>query len=126
MRGQFATFDDFWIFYVQQHKNKLCRTLHVTGTTVAMALVATALVKRRATPLLLAPIAGYGLAWAGHLIFEKNLPTTFSHPVWAARAGLKMWLLTVTGQMDAELVRCLAKRPDTNVAAARSPDDCLN
>jgi hypothetical protein len=114
MEKQFATFDEFWPFYVQQHENKLSRTLHVAGTTVAMALVATAIVRRRAWPLLVAPVAGYGLAWAGHLMFEKNMPTSFSHPIWALRAGLQMWLKTMTGQMDAEVVKCRARRPDAD------------
>jgi hypothetical protein len=126
MQERFDTFDDFWVFFLHQHKNKLSRTMHVAGTTVAMALVAAAIVKRRATPLLLAPIAGYGLAWAGHLMFEKNLPTSFSHPIWGLRAGLKMWLMTVTGQMDAELVRCLAQMPDEDAGAVPRPDEYVN
>jgi hypothetical protein len=122
----FATFDDFWVFYVRQHKSKLNRTMHVVGTTAAMALVVAAVVKRRAAPLLLAPLAGYGLAWTGHLLFEKNLPTSFSHPIWAARAGLEMWLKTLTGQMDAELARCLAQRPEANASAIPRPNPNVN
>jgi hypothetical protein len=112
MRKRFVAFDDFWVFYLQEHQNKRSRTLHVAAATAAMGLVAVAIIKRRVTPLLLAPIAGYGLAWAGHLMFEKNVPTSFSHPAWALRAGLRMWLKTITGQMDAEIVRCRAARPD--------------
>lgn len=117
MEKQFATFDEFWSFYVQQHENKLSRTLHVAGVTVAMALVATAIVRRRAWPLLAAPVAAYGLAWTGHLMFEKNMPTSFSHPVWALRAGLHLWLKTMTGQMDAEIAKCRARRPDADDTA---------
>ena len=126
MQRQPTTFEEFWPFFVSQHRSKLSRTLHVTGTTVAMALVVTAIVKRRAWPLLLAPVAGYGLAWAGHLLFEKNMPTTFAHPVWALRAGLRMWLKTVSGQMDGEVARCAADRPDADVPAAAQPDPSMN
>ena len=121
-----STFEEFWPFFVGQHKSKLSRTLHVAGTTVAMALVAAAIVKRRAWPLLLAPVAGYGMAWAGHLMFEKNVPTSFTHPVWALRAGLRMWLKTVTGQMDAEIARCLSDEPDVAVRATAGPDTTMN
>jgi hypothetical protein len=110
MPGRFDSFDDFWVFYVQQHKNSASRTLHVTGTTLAMGLLAYGLLRRRALPLVLAPIAGYGLAWAGHVLFEKNLPTSFSHPIWGLRAGFRMWAKTVTGGMQVELDRCLTER----------------
>lgn len=36
--------------------------------------------------LLAAPIAGYGFAWIGHFVFEKNRPATFQHP-WYSLLG---------------------------------------
>jgi hypothetical protein len=126
MRAKDETFDDFWVFYVKRHRNKLSRTLHVAGTTVAMGLVGVAIVRRRVWPLVLAPVAGYGLAWAGHLLFEKNMPTSFSHPIWALRAGVKMWIETMTGRMDGEVARCVAERPDADDGSVSAPDASLN
>jgi hypothetical protein len=29
------------------------------------------------------PIIGYGFAWIGHFIFEKNRPATFDYPIYS-------------------------------------------
>ena len=34
----------------------------------------------------LLPVVGYGFAWVGHYVFEKNRPATFKHP-WYSLAG---------------------------------------
>ena len=31
-------------------------------------------------------VVGYGFAWVGHYVFEKNRPATFKHP-WYSLAG---------------------------------------
>lgn len=98
------TFEEFWPFYVSQHKNKTCRQLHFVGTTIAMGCVAAAPFYPPA--LIAAPIAGYGLAWVGHFVFEKNKPASWLGPkqfVWSLRGDLRMWTKMVTGKMDAEV-----------------------
>ena len=55
-----------------------------------------------------APVVGYGLAWIGHFAFEKNRPASWhsaKHFAWSFRGDLRMWRLTVTGLMDAEVER---------------------
>jgi hypothetical protein len=39
-----------------------------------------ALLTHNAYWLLCAPILGYGFAWIGHFVFEKNRPASFQHP----------------------------------------------
>jgi hypothetical protein len=55
--------------------------------------------------LLATPALGYGPAWVGHFVFEKNKPATFGHPLWSLRGDLKMFSLAVRGKMRAELER---------------------
>ncbi len=69
------SFEEFWPYYVSQHRDPTCRRLHFVGTTAALGLVATAPLFPPA--LLAAPVAGYGLAWIGHLVFEKNRPASW-------------------------------------------------
>jgi Predicted membrane protein len=53
---------------------------------LVVLVLSAALVSRNAWLLLLAPIAGYGFAWVGHFVFEKNRPATFQHP-WYSLLG---------------------------------------
>ena len=36
-------------------------------------------------------IAGYLLAWIGHVFFEKNRPATFTYPVYSFMGDWVMW-----------------------------------
>lgn len=118
----FQTFEEFWPYYVGEHKEKTTRLLHFAGTTAAMGCVAGAVLLRRRWLLAVAPIVGYGPAWIGHFFFEKNKPATFSHPVWSLRADLVMWWKTLRGEMQAEVDRVVAseqKREDVPASVER-------
>ncbi len=56
------------------------------GTTGVIGLVAMAIVSANAWWLAAMPIMGYGFAWFGHFVFEKNKPATFRYP-WYSLAG---------------------------------------
>lgn len=96
-----ASFEEFWPYYVSQHLDPVNRLLHVAGTTAALTCVAASPLLPPA--LLAAPVAGYGMAWLGHLVFERNRPATFGHPLWSLRGDLRMWSLTLRGRMGPEL-----------------------
>ena len=92
---------------MRAHENQHNRTLHVVGTSLALGCVFAAVVKRRPSLLLLAPLLAYGFGTAGHLIFEKNRPLFLTHPVLALRGDLLMWWKTLCGEMEAEVERIL-------------------
>ena len=97
----FSDFESFWPFYVSQHRDATCRMLHLTGTAIGVVCLALGVF---APPLFLAaPVAGYGLAWIGHFVFEKNKPATFQHPLWSLRGDFRMFRLMLTGRMDRAL-----------------------
>ena len=116
-----ATFEDFWPEYVLAHQNKLNRTLHVVGMSLALACLVAAIFKRRPSLLLLAPVFAYGFAWAGHFFVEKNAPATFSHPIYSARAGALLFWKTICGQMDAEVARALENAGPADESASHGP-----
>jgi hypothetical protein len=100
------SFEEFWPYYVSQHRDKTCRRLHFVGTTIAMGCVAAAPFYPPA--LLAAPVAGYGFAWIGHFAFEKNKPASWlgaKELVWSLRGDLRMWKKMLVGEMDAEVER---------------------
>ncbi len=49
--------------------------------------------------LLVAPLFGYGLAWIGHFMFEKNRPATFKHPLYSLAGDLVMFKDVVVGRI---------------------------
>jgi hypothetical protein len=83
---RFASFAEFYPFYLGEHRNRACRRLHFVGTLLVLALAGTAVVLGEWRLLLALPVAGYGFAWVGHFVFEKNRPATFSHP-WYSLIG---------------------------------------
>ena len=52
------------------------RAMHYLGTSFGAVLLLLALVLAAPWLLLAAAIAGYGLAWAGHVLIEHNRPAT--------------------------------------------------
>ena len=81
--SRYATFREFYPFYLLEHSNIACRRLHFIGTSLVVVTVVLAVVFGDARWLLLAPIAGYGFAWVGHFFFEKNRPATFTYPLYS-------------------------------------------
>ncbi len=104
MEREPETFEQFWPYYVGEHSDPTCRALHFIGTTLALAALATgALISLRW--LWVAPLAGYGFAWIGHFVFEKNRPATFRHPLWSLRGYFRMYRYMWMGRMGQEIGR---------------------
>ena len=91
------TFDEFWPYYVAEHRNATNRKLHFAGTTFGLLCLGGA--ARDPRLLLVGLIGAYGLAWIGHFFFEKNRPATFKHPLLSLRADFKMYGLMWRGRM---------------------------
>ncbi len=101
MAPQFDNFDEFFPYYLAEHANPVCRGLHYTGTTLATALLLYAVFSQIWWLLILYPVVGYGFAWAGHFVFEKNRPATFDYWRWSLMGDYKMYVLWVTGRLPA-------------------------
>lgn len=97
------SFAEFWPYYVSEHSNPTCRNLHYLGTTLTLATVAAALATGNYALFAAVPVVGYGPAWIGHYVFEKNRPATFSYPLWSIAADFKMYGYFLTGRMGAEI-----------------------
>jgi len=97
--SRYASFREFYPFYLGEHANPTSRRLHVCGTLLAVALAAAALLSGRLALLWAVPPAGYAFAWVGHCFFEKNWPATFTHPLYSLRGDLTMTYEVLTGRM---------------------------
>jgi hypothetical protein len=99
------SFEEFWPQYVHAHRDPRNRALHYVGTTAVLGTVAASALTLNPALLLALPVVGYGPAWIGHFVFEKNRPATFDHPLWSLRGDFKMYFLALRGRMGPEVER---------------------
>ncbi|MCF6350000.1 MAG: DUF962 domain-containing protein [Flavobacteriaceae bacterium] len=100
MPKEIKTYEEFYLFYLKEHSNKMCRALHFIGTTIVLALVVTAIIHLDPNWLIFVPISGYGFAWVGHFFFEKNKPTSFAYPLWSFKSDFKMYFEILNGKIS--------------------------
>jgi hypothetical protein len=89
-RMSFRNFEEFYPFYLGEHADRTSRRLHVIGTSAAVLQMLAAVLTREPLLLLSALVTGYGFAWVGHYMFEKNRPATFKHPLYSLRGDFRM------------------------------------
>ncbi|MGW1839251.1 Mpo1-like protein [Streptomyces sp. BBFR2] len=103
----FASYEEFWPYYVAMHAKAVTRWVHLAGTLTGLAVTAYGAVRRRPRLLLGLPVIGYGTAWPAHFLIERNNPATFGHPAWSLRGDAQMIRMMLAGR-DAELGRIAA------------------
>jgi len=99
MTERFASFREFYPFYLSQHAHPTCRRLHVVGSTLVLAVLVFACITQHWTLLWLLPLLGYGFAWIGHFFFEHNRPATFKHPLYSFAGDWAMYWQVITGRL---------------------------
>jgi len=99
MDKRFATFAEFYPFYLSQHSNRTCRRLHFVGTSLALGCIVTAVATGNLWWAAGALLAGYGFAWIGHYFFEHNRPATFDYPLYSLRGDFVMYKDLLAGRI---------------------------
>jgi len=93
---EYKSFKEFYPFYLNEHRNPTCRLLHVIGTTLVLLLLIYSMSTSQYVLLWLLPVIGYGFAWFGHFLFEKNRPATFTYPLYSFMGDWVMWWQVIT------------------------------
>lgn len=78
-----TNFADFYPYYLSEHRNRMCRRMHFIGSTLAVVCLALLVVTGQVQYLLYGLLCGYGFAWIGHFVFEKNKPASFKRPLYS-------------------------------------------
>ncbi len=91
MEKRYKTLKEFYSFYLTEHLNPVCRTLHFIGTSLLLADAIYAVTSQQYWLLWLVPVIGYGFAWTGHFFFEKNKPATFQYPLYSLASDFIMF-----------------------------------
>ena len=86
--SRFASFREFYPFYLSEHRHPVSRRLHFIGRQLrggsSLLLAAAILAVDSRYSFCWPPWpGGYGFAWIGHFFFEKNRPATFRHPLYS-------------------------------------------
>ncbi len=95
----FQSFQDFYPFYLSEHRNLTSRRLHVLGTILALLFLIFFLFTHARWTLFAIPLSGYGFAWAGHTFFEKNKPATFKYPWYSFLGACMMYKDILVGKI---------------------------
>jgi hypothetical protein len=93
---RYRTLEEFYPYYLSEHRDPACRGLHFIGTGTALVLLGLFLVTVKWQLLLAALLAGYGFAWVGHFFFEHNRPATFTYPVLSLISDFRMFFEILT------------------------------
>jgi hypothetical protein len=96
---RYTSFAEFYPYYLQEHSNPICRRLHYVGSLLVLGILAYALATQQWLWLLAIPVAGYGFAWVGHFVFEKNRPATFQYPLYSFMGDWVMLKDAFTGRI---------------------------
>jgi len=94
----YKTFSEFYPYYLSEHQDRTCRTLHFIGTSLFFVFLMGAFLFHKLELLILCPIAGYGFAWVGHFFFEKNKPATFQYPLYSLLGDFKLYFEILAGK----------------------------
>jgi hypothetical protein len=110
MTQRIQKYDEFWLYYLREHSRPASRGLHYLGTVCSLGAIAAGVF---ISPwwLLAAPVVGYGPAWIGHFVIEKNKPATFGYPFWSLISDYKMFGLALVGRLGPELERAMHAAP---------------
>ena len=98
----FATFKDFWPYYLSQHRGATVRAFHYAGSAISVATVIAAAVTGEPVFLAATPVAGYLPAWVSHFFIERNKPATFTYPVYSLMGDFKMLGMALVNKLKQE------------------------
>ena len=100
MSRRFASFSEFYPYYLSEHANRVSRRLHFAGSCGVLVLTGVAIAKADARWLLAALASGYGCAWIGHFFFARNRPATFRHPLYSLAGDWVMFRDILLGRVE--------------------------
>ena len=97
---EYKTFWSFYPYYLTEHARPVNRALHFIGTSLVIACFVAGIVLHDWRLFAIMPFCGYGFAWFGHFMLEKNKPATFKYPFYSLGSDFVMFFHIITGQIN--------------------------
>jgi hypothetical protein len=110
----YKTFWDFYPYYLTEHARPINRAFHFVGTALVIACLIAGIVTGKWWLFVIIPLCGYGFAWVGHFMLEKNRPATFTYPFYSLGSDFVMFWHILTFQIDKKVDEAHAKLGLTN------------
>ena len=101
--GTIHSYTEFWLHYLREHSSPHTRLAHYVGTSLALSAAILFAITGHWAWLIAMPIVGYGCAWVGHGLVERNWPATFTYPLWSLVSDMRMFFLAVAGRLEPHL-----------------------
>jgi len=110
-KTKFNSLKEFYPFYLTEHSDSVCRTLHFIGTGLVIALAVAGIVTVNWKFFVLMPFTGYGFAWVGHFFFEKNKPAAFGNPFYSLASDFMMFWHIISFQLPKKMEESKKRYP---------------
>src|SRR6185503_3861755 len=96
---RYASFAEFYPFYLNEHSKRTTRRLHFVVSGLSLVCFVLMVLSGDLWWLAAGLVVGYGFVWFAHFAFEKNRPATFHQPIYSFMGDWKMFWQILTGQM---------------------------
>jgi hypothetical protein len=96
---RYASFAEFYPFYLSEHAQRTTRRLHFIGSSLALICLMVLVLTGNLWWLGAGLVCGYGFAWFAHFAVEKNQPATFRQPLYSLMGDWKMFWQILTGRI---------------------------
>ena len=93
-------YNEFYRFYLTEHRNINSRRLHAVGSSLGIYFWAKAIRQRKAKYLAYGLLSGYACAWVGHFFHEHNKPASFKQPLYSFISDWRMLSDIVRGRLS--------------------------
>lgn len=94
-----TSFPRFYEQYLREHQHPVSRLLHYIGSWIVLIVIAATIFSVSLSLLWSLPVIGYGFAWIGHFVFERNKPATFRQPFFSLASDWVMWWQITSGRL---------------------------
>jgi hypothetical protein len=108
MSKPYNNFKEFYPFYLSEHRNGVCRLCHFLGSLTVLGGFIWFVSQGNIADMWILLLVGYGSAWIGHFVFEKNRPATFQYPGysflgdWVMLKDILIGRIPLLGELSAE------------------------
>lgn len=98
MEQRIKSFEEFYPYYLREHKEPGTRRSHFLGTSFFISLFFYAILSGWYWGILVGITLAYAMAWVGHYFIEKNKPATFRYPLWSLMSDFKLYFEILSGK----------------------------